>query len=50
MGVAHHMRCHRETLYIGLGGKAAPMNLSGHCFEPSSTDSFGYDVYRTYGL
>jgi alpha-glucosidase (family GH31 glycosyl hydrolase) len=46
-GVAHYSRYHRNTLYVGLGEKAAPMNLAGRRFELSATDSFGYDVYRT---
>lgn len=46
-GVAHYTRYHRNTLHVGLGEKAAPMNLSGRRFELSCTDSFGYDVYKT---
>ncbi|SPN96634.1 related to ROT2 - glucosidase II, catalytic subunit [Cephalotrichum gorgonifer] len=46
-GVSHYTRYHRGTLYVGLGEKAAPMNLAGRRFELSATDSFGYDVYRT---
>ncbi|KAL1876343.1 hypothetical protein VTK73DRAFT_9586 [Phialemonium thermophilum] len=46
-GVAHYSRYNRGTLYVGLGEKAAPMNLAGRRFELSATDSFGYDVYRT---
>jgi alpha-glucosidase (family GH31 glycosyl hydrolase) len=46
-GIAHYTRYNRNTLYVGLGEKAAPMNLSGRRFELSATDSFGYDVYRT---
>ena len=46
-GVAHYTRYQRNTLYVGLGEKAAPMNLAGRRFELSATDSFGYDVYRT---
>ncbi|AEO62178.1 f86aca90-81dd-4f33-92a2-3672da7c08b7 [Thermothielavioides terrestris] len=46
-GVSHYTRYNRKTLHVGLGEKAAPMNLSGRRFELSATDSFGYDVYRT---
>lgn len=46
-GIAHYTRYNRKTLYVGLGEKAAPMNLAGRRFELSATDSFGYDVYRT---
>ncbi|RFU80381.1 neutral alpha-glucosidase ab [Trichoderma arundinaceum] len=46
-GIAHYSRYNRDTLYVGLGEKAAPMNLAGRKFELSATDSFGYDVYRT---
>ena len=46
-GVAHYSRYKRGTLHVGLGEKAAPMNLSGRRFELSATDSFGYDVYKT---
>ncbi|KAG7286516.1 hypothetical protein NEMBOFW57_008827 [Staphylotrichum longicolle] len=46
-GIAHYTRYNRQTLHVGLGEKAAPMDLSGRRFELSATDSFGYDVYRT---
>lgn len=46
-GVTHYSRYYRDTLYVGLGEKAAPMNLAGRKFEVSATDSFGYDVYKT---
>ncbi|KAH6615902.1 glycoside hydrolase family 31 protein [Chaetomium sp. MPI-SDFR-AT-0129] len=46
-GIAHYTRYNRNTLHVGLGEKAAPMNLSGRRFELSATDSFGYDAYRT---
>ncbi|KAM0325935.1 hypothetical protein ACHAQA_007240 [Verticillium albo-atrum] len=46
-GVAHYTRYNRGTLHVGLGEKAAPMNLSGRRFQLSATDSFGYDVHRT---
>ena len=46
-GVAHYTRYKKASLHVGLGEKAAPMNLSGRRFQLSATDSFGYDVYRT---
>lgn len=46
-GVAHYTRYNRGTLHVGLGEKAAPMDLSGRRFQLSATDSFGYDVHRT---
>ncbi|KAL7808766.1 glycoside hydrolase family 31 protein [Trichoderma aethiopicum] len=46
-GIAHYSRYSKDTLYVGLGEKAAPMNLAGRKFELSATDSFGYDIYRT---
>ncbi|EEY15096.1 neutral alpha-glucosidase ab [Verticillium alfalfae VaMs.102] len=46
-GIAHYTRYNRGTLHVGLGEKAAPMNLSGRRFQLSATDSFGYDVHRT---
>ncbi|KAL7811949.1 glycoside hydrolase family 31 protein [Trichoderma gracile] len=46
-GIAHYSRYNKDTLYVGLGEKAAPMNLGGRKFELSATDSFGYDVYHT---
>lgn len=49
-GIAHYTRYKRDTLHIGLGEKAAPMNLSNRNFILSATDSFGYDIYRTDAL
>ncbi len=46
-GIAHYTRYKRDTLHVGLGEKAAPMNLSNRGFILSATDSFGYDIYRT---
>ena len=46
-GIAHYTRYKRGTLHVGLGEKAAPMNLSNRQFVLSATDCFGYDVYRT---
>lgn len=46
-GVVRYTRCDKKTLHVGLGEKAAPMNLTNRNFALSATDSFGYDVYRT---
>jgi len=46
-GIAHYTTYQKDTLHVGLGEKAAPMNLSGRQFVLSATDCFGYDVYRT---
>ncbi|KFY80323.1 hypothetical protein V499_00813 [Pseudogymnoascus sp. VKM F-103] len=46
-GIAHYTQYKRDTLHVGLGEKAAPMNLSNRQFILSATDCFGYDVYRT---
>jgi alpha-glucosidase (family GH31 glycosyl hydrolase) len=46
-GIAHYTHYKRDTLHVGLGEKAAPMNLSNRHFILSATDCFGYDVYRT---
>jgi alpha-glucosidase (family GH31 glycosyl hydrolase) len=46
-GIAHYTHYKRNTLHIGLGEKAAPMNLSNRFFHIAATDSFGYDAYRT---
>lgn len=46
-GIAHYTQYDRHSLHIGLGEKAAPMDLSGRHFTLSATDCFGYDVHRT---
>lgn len=46
-GVVHYTNYNEHTLHVGLGEKAAPMNLSNRHFILSATDCFGYDVYRT---
>jgi alpha-glucosidase (family GH31 glycosyl hydrolase) len=46
-GIAHYTRYKRDTLHVGLGEKAAPMNLANRGFILSATDCFGYDIYRT---
>ena len=47
LGICHYTRFKKHTLHVGLGEKAAPMNLQNRGFELSATDCFGYDVYRT---
>lgn len=46
-GVVHYTKYNHGTLHLGLGEKAAPMDLSNRHFTLSATDSFGYDVHRT---
>ena len=46
-GVAYYSVHDREALHVGLGEKAAPMDLTGRNFQLSATDCFGYDVYKT---
>lgn len=46
-GIGHYTRYKRGTLHIGLGEKAAPLDLSNRHFNLSATDCFGYDAYRT---
>jgi alpha-glucosidase (family GH31 glycosyl hydrolase) len=46
-GIAHYTKYNKDTLHVGLGEKAAPMDLSNRHFILSATDCFGYDVYRT---
>jgi alpha-glucosidase (family GH31 glycosyl hydrolase) len=46
-GVAHYTQYFRNSLHVGLGEKAAPMDLSNRHFTLSATDCFGYDVHRT---
>ncbi|CAK1354913.1 unnamed protein product [Cercospora beticola] len=46
-GAAHYSRYFRGSLHVGLGEKAAPMDLSARHFTLSATDCFGYDVHRT---
>lgn len=46
-GISHYTRYVKNTLHVGLGEKAAPLNLSNRQFTLSATDCFGYDVYRT---
>lgn len=46
-GIAHYTVLDKSALHVGLGEKAAPMNLTGRHFITSATDCFGHDVYRT---
>lgn len=46
-GVAHYSHYNRNTLHVGLGEKAAPMNLANRSFRIDATDSFGYDAHHT---
>ncbi len=46
-GMAHYTRHDREALHVGLGEKAAPMDLTARHFISSATDCFGYEVYKT---
>jgi alpha-glucosidase (family GH31 glycosyl hydrolase) len=46
-GVAHYVAYKKGTLHVGLGEKAAPMDLSGRGFLIAASDTFGYDACRT---
>ena len=46
-GVSHYTVYNKDTLHVGLGEKAAPMDLSGRGFQITASDTFGYDAYRT---
>lgn len=46
-GVAHYSHYAKGGLYVGLGEKAAPMNLAGRSFKITASDTFGYDAYGT---
>lgn len=46
-GIAHYTVMDKSALHVGLGEKAAPMDLTGRHFVTSATDCFGNDVYRT---
>jgi len=46
-GIAHCSSYNRNTLHVGLGEKAAPMNLANRKFAIDATDSFGYNAYQT---
>jgi alpha-glucosidase (family GH31 glycosyl hydrolase) len=46
-GVAHYTRHDRTALHVGLGEKAAPMDLTARHFQLSASDCFGYDASAT---
>ncbi|KXJ90216.1 glycosyl hydrolases family 31-domain-containing protein, partial [Microdochium bolleyi] len=46
-GIAHYSAWNKGTLHVGLGEKAAPMDLSGRGFNITASDTFGYDAYKT---
>lgn len=46
-GIAHYTKHDRDALHVGLGEKAAPMDLTGRHFQLSASDCFGYDIYKT---
>lgn len=46
-GIAHYTKHDRNALHVGLGEKAAPMDLTGRHFQLSASDCFGYDVHKT---
>ncbi|KAI1464834.1 glycoside hydrolase family 31 protein [Daldinia caldariorum] len=46
-GIAHYTTYKSDSLHVGLGEKAAPMDLSGRGFNITASDTFGYDAYRT---
>ncbi|KAI8962110.1 glycoside hydrolase family 31 protein [Daldinia sp. FL1419] len=46
-GVAHYTTYKVDSLHVGLGEKAGPMDLSGRGFHIAASDTFGYDAYRT---
>ena len=46
-GIAHYTAYRMGDMHVGLGEKAAPLDLSNRHCTLSATDSFGYDVYRT---
>lgn len=46
-GIAHYTLYKQDSLHVGLGEKAGPMDLSGRGFTITASDTFGYDAYRT---
>lgn len=46
-GITHYARHDRKALHVGLGEKAAPMDLTARHFQISATDCFGYEAYAT---
>ncbi len=46
-GVARYTRFDNHNLHIGLGEKAAPLDLTHRSFSITGSDSASYDAYRT---
>ncbi|KAK0657961.1 glycosyl hydrolases family 31-domain-containing protein [Cercophora newfieldiana] len=46
-GVIRHWMLDRSRLHLGLGEKAAPIDLTGRSFTMHATDAALYDAYRT---
>ncbi|KIX07420.1 uncharacterized protein Z518_02073 [Rhinocladiella mackenziei CBS 650.93] len=46
-GIAHYTQHDRKALHVGLGEKAAPMDLTARFFQISATDCFGYEAWDT---
>lgn len=46
-GVIRHWKLDRSCLHLGLGEKAAPIDLTGRSFTLHATDAAYYDSYRT---
>ncbi|CAK7230555.1 hypothetical protein SEUCBS140593_007628 [Sporothrix eucalyptigena] len=46
-GVIRHWALDRTRLHLGLGEKAAPIDLTGRRFTLHATDAAWYDAYRT---
>lgn len=46
-GIIRHWSLDRTRLHLGLGEKAAPMDLTGRSFVLHAADSAWYDAYRT---
>ena len=46
-GASHYTRHDRNALHVGLGEKAAPMDLTGRGFKLDATDCFGYEVFKS---
>jgi len=45
--VIRHWKLDRERVHLGLGEKAAPLDLTGRKFVMHATDAALYDAYRT---
>jgi hypothetical protein len=44
-GMMRHWRLERDSIHLGLGEKAAPLNLTGRSFSISGTDAACYDAF-----